>query len=104
MFTANTIAESMYSQIDGDGHTFLLMSEITDHKTDGTAVSKDDGLETMWNGQQRPRHTTRGWKLLVQWKDGSMSWVPLKDMKESHPIEVAEYAVVNNIVEEPAFA
>jgi hypothetical protein len=104
VFTANTIAESMYSQIDGDGHTFLLMSEITDHKTDGTAVSKDDGLETMRNGQQRPRHTTRGWKLLVQWKDSSMSWVPLKDMKESHPIEVAEYAVVNKIVEEPAFA
>jgi hypothetical protein len=25
-------------------------------------------------------------------------------MKESHPIEVAEYAVVNKIVEEPAFA
>jgi hypothetical protein len=54
------------------------MSEITDHETDGTAVSKDDGYEVMRNGQQRPRHTTRGWKLLVQWKDGSMSWVPLK--------------------------
>jgi hypothetical protein len=64
-------------------------------------VSKDDGYEVMWNGQQRPIHTTRGWKLLVQWKDGSMSWVPLKDMKESHPIEVAEYGVVNK---EPAFA
>jgi hypothetical protein len=99
------IAESMHSQIDGDGHTFLLlMSEITDHKTDGTAVSKNDGYKVMRNGQQRPRHTTRGWKLLIQWKDGSMSWVPLKDMKESHPIKVAEYAVVNKIVEEPAFA
>jgi hypothetical protein len=67
VFTVNIIAESMYSQINGDGHTFLLMSEITDHKTDGTAVSKDDGYEVMRNGQQRPRHTTRGWKLLVQW-------------------------------------
>jgi ribosomal protein L12E/L44/L45/RPP1/RPP2 len=98
VFTVNIIAERMYSQINGDGHTFLLMSEITDHKTDGTEVLKDDGYEVM-------RHTMRGWKLLVQWKDGSMSWVPLlKDMKESHPIEVAEYAVVNKIVEEPAFA
>jgi hypothetical protein len=69
------------------------MSEITDHKTDGMAVSKDDGFEVMWNGQQRPRHTMRDWKLvLIQWKDGSMSWVPVKDMKESpHPIEVVEY-------------
>jgi hypothetical protein len=31
--------------------------------------------------------------------------VPLKDLKESFPVQVAEYAVVNKIVEEPpAFA
>jgi hypothetical protein len=30
--------------------------------------------------------------------------VPLKDLKESFPIEVAEYAMVYKIVEEPAFA
>jgi hypothetical protein len=42
----------------------------------------------------------------VAWKDGLMSWVPppLKDLKESHPVEVAEYAIVNKILEEPAFA
>jgi hypothetical protein len=28
--------------------------------------------------------------------------VPLKDLKESFPVQVAEYAVVNKIVEEPA--
>ena len=104
VFTANTIAESMYSQVDGDGHAFVLMSEITDHKADGTAVSKDDGFEVTKDGQKRPRRTTRGWKLLVLWKDGSSSWVPLKDLKESHPVQVAEYALVNKIVEEPAFA
>ena len=47
--------------------------------------------------------TTKGWKLLCSWKDGSSSWVPLKDLKESNPIEVAEYAVANKISEEPAF-
>jgi hypothetical protein len=55
VFTVNTIAESMYSQVDGDGHSFLLMSEITDHKSDGTAVSKDDGFEVTPTGQRRPR-------------------------------------------------
>ena len=104
VFTANMIAESMYSQVDGDGHSFTLMSEITDHKSDGTAVSKDDGIEVTNSGQRRLRRTTRGWKLLVSWKDGSTSWVPLKDLKESHPVQVAEYALVNKILEEPAFA
>ena len=30
-------------------------------------------------------------------------WIELKDLKDSNPIEVAEYAVENRIVEEPAF-
>ena len=42
--------------------------------------------------------------LLVQWrKDGSISWENLKDLKASKPVEeVAEYAVANRLVEEPA--
>ena len=67
------------------------MDEIIDHKTDGSAVSKDDGFETTKNGQRRPRRTTKGWFLLVTWKDGSSDWVPVKDLKESYPVETAEY-------------
>ena len=44
------------------------------------------------------------WKLLRQWKDGTSTWVSLKDMKESFPVESAEYAVNNKIAEEPSFA
>ena len=101
--TANTIAENMYSQVDNQGREYLLLQEITDHKTDGSAVVKDDGFITSSTGQRRPRTTTRGWKLLVSWKDDSSSWVPLKDLKGSNPVEVAEYAVANKIAEEPAF-
>jgi hypothetical protein len=25
---------------------------------------------------------TKGWKLLIEWKDGMMDWLPLKDLKE----------------------
>jgi hypothetical protein len=42
--------------------------------------------------------------MLVEWKDGTTSWVFLKDFKESNPVEVAEYAVANSIASEPAFA
>jgi hypothetical protein len=37
-------------------------------------------------------------------KDGISSWIPLKDLKESNPVEAAEYAVANKIAGEPAFA
>ena len=42
--------------------------------------------------------------MLVQWKDGSTTWVSLKDMKESYPVQVAEYCVQYRISAEPAFA
>jgi hypothetical protein len=47
---------------------------------------------------------TQGWQLLCQWKDGTTNWVALKDMKNSYPVQVADYAVANCIDDEPAFA
>ena len=59
---------------------------------------------TTQSGQQRMRKSTIGWTLLVQWKDGSQSWLPLKIMKQTYPVEVAEYAMSTGIDREPAFA
>jgi hypothetical protein len=40
----------------------------------------------------------------VEWRDGSTSWLPLKQLKETNPVEVAEYAKANNKIDnEPAF-
>ena len=47
--------------------------------------------------------TTKGWKFLVRWMDGQESWIPLKDIKESYPIEVAEHVARHDLVSEPAF-
>jgi hypothetical protein len=47
---------------------------------------------------------TQGWKLLVEWKEGGSDWIPLKELKESYPVEVAEYTRANKILDEPAFA
>ena len=40
----------------------------------------------------------------MEWKDETTSWIPLKDLKESNPVEVAEYAAANKLLTEPAFA
>ena len=102
-YQANIIAENMYAQVDSEGHQFSILDEITDHKKDNTAIPISDGTIRGANGQEKPKKTTRGWSLLVQWKDGLMEWVRLNELKESNPIEVAECAVANRIAEEPAF-
>jgi len=101
-FAANTIAENIYSQVDEEGRQHVLLQEIIDHKTDGTAVAIDDKWIHHGSNKQL-RRTTQGWQLRVIWKDGSSSWEPLQNLKESNPIQVAEYAVANKIVEEAAF-
>jgi hypothetical protein len=41
--------------------------------------------------------------LCCQWKDDSTYWESLADLKKSHPIETAEYAVTKGLDHEPAF-
>ncbi|KAG7369925.1 reverse transcriptase RNA-dependent DNA polymerase [Nitzschia inconspicua] len=102
-YTANIIAENMMAQIDDEGQSYAIMREITDHRKDATAVPISDGTIRSRTGNERLKTTTRGWQLLVEWKDGGSDWIDLKDIKASNPLEVAEYAVANRLVEEPAF-
>ena len=44
-----------------------------------------------------------GWQIFCQWKDGSTSLEKLPELKESHPVQTAEFAVVQGIDHEPAF-
>ena len=66
------------------------------------AVSKANGTVAV-NGIAKPVITTKSWDMQVQWIDNSTSWVPLKLIKESNPVEVVEYALVNGFHHEPAF-
>jgi hypothetical protein len=102
-YFANVIAENMFAQVDSEGRQYLLLAEITDHRRNGLAVKASDGFVITRNGNKVPKKTTAGWELLVAWKDGSTDWLKLKDIKDSYPVQVAEYAVTNNIAHEPAF-
>ena len=55
-------------------------------------------------GQKRLQKTTVGWLLLIQWANELEAWVPLKDLKESHPCEAAEFAKARGIADKPEFA
>ena len=104
-YAANVIAENMLTQVDSDGYSLTMLDAIIDyHKDEAVAVPKNDSHVVTPRGQKRLRKTTVGWKLLVKWKDQSESWIPLKDLKESHPCETAEFARARSIADEPAFA
>ena len=102
--TANLIAENLLAQVDDEGHRHLLIDEIEDHKALPEAIPKDQGTYVAASGLPKPKRTTRGWILLVRWRDGSSNWTTLKDLKDSYPVQLADYAVANGIQDEPAFA
>jgi hypothetical protein len=101
-YAANIIAENIYSQVDDEGRQQMLLDEIVDHRTDEDAVAQNDGF-IIHNGRSSQKRTTKGWQLCVQWKDGSTSWERLADIKESYPVQAAEYAVARDLVPQPAF-
>ena len=102
-YAANTIAENMWAQVDNEGQQYLLLDQITEHRRHDSAVDKNDQYVVTKRGNKKLRQTTVGWDLCVLWRDGSEQWIPLKDLKESNPVEVADYAEANNIADEPAF-
>ena len=91
------------SQVDSEGHHYQVLIRVTYHKKYDNAIAKVDGFIKSSSGNLHQKRTTRGWKILVEWKDGSVDWVTLKDLKHSNPVEMSEYAVANEISYEPAF-
>ena len=91
--SANMIAENLFAQVDEEGNRMVLLDEIIDHRTNGKEVMQQDAFVKTSSGAKRRRQTTVRWELCVQWRDGSTTWVALKDMKESYPLQVAEYAI-----------
>ena len=96
-YTANLIAENMYVQVDDKGHQFQLHAEIQVHWKDGMAISKEERKIRSTNGTERDNIITRGWEVMVMWKDGSTYWIQLKYINDSHLLEVAQYEVTNRI-------
>ena len=86
---ANIIDENMMSQVDYERHHYQVLTEVTDHKNDDSAISKVDGFIKSSSGNLHRKSTTCGWKLLVEWKDGSVDWVPLKELKQYNLDELA---------------
>jgi hypothetical protein len=102
-YAANIIAENLLSQVDDEGFTITRLQSIVDHRKGDDALSNENAFTTNRLGVKRLRKSTVGWSLKFRWHDDSEQWVPLSVLKESNPVEVAEYATARNIATEPAF-
>jgi len=102
-YTANLIAENMITQVGPDGVRHNVNFEIVGHKKDETAVTKDDAFYYDKHGKKLRRQTTKGWTFMVEWKHGGCTWVPLRVLKATNPVELAEYSIAHDVHDEPAF-
>ena len=71
--------------------------------TNGTEIKESDAYITSSNGSKRRKETTKGWEVLIQWKDGISTWEKLKDAKESYPVQLAEYAITSGVSQKASF-
>ena len=97
--TANVIAESMYAQCDADGNEYLLLKALVD---DNKMISLIEQQTSIW-GKPVTWKKPVGWQICCQWKDASTSLEKLSKLKESHPVQTAEFAVVQGIDHKKGF-
>ena len=84
--TANVISAQMYAQCESEVNMYVMLDDLTDHRKSSKALSIEDQKATDSRGRDMMRHSTAGWKICCQWKDGSTSWEKLCDIKESHRV------------------
>ena len=76
--SVNTIAKNILSQVDKGVNRFMIFYEILDHRVDGTETMHQDDFIISKRGGKRQKDTTKGWEILIQWKDGSTTWESMK--------------------------
>ena len=86
-YASNIIAQNILNQVDSEGRHYQLFDKIIGHRTDGSESKVKRGCLS-----------TKGHQLHVEWKDGTIEWIPLKDMKELFPVETAEYVMTSRYV------
>ena len=77
-YSANLIDNNMQEKVNAEDHVWNMKKVILDYKKDAYAIEKEEIYTTTKYDQCRMQHTALGWKLLVQWKNRTEKWTPLK--------------------------
>ena len=92
-YSANRIAEAIYDNVDDNGTDELLFDSIIGHEHIPTQEQHDQNT-----------FSTQGWNICIAWKDGTSSWHTLADVKNSYPVQLAEYAIEYKLDKKRAFS
>ncbi len=101
-YSANIITEAIYNQVDDNGFDEVLFKDIIGHHKREQALTESEA-HNVTHADVAPIQTTKGWDICVEWHDGSSSWHPMNEIKNSFPLHLAEYAVKHSIQDEPDF-
>ena len=83
-YAENVIVNNIMSQLDSEEFSKIIMEYIVEHmKDEALAVSNTGCYIVPRRSKLLLRKSTVGWKLLVHWKYGSETWVPLKKLKNT---------------------
>ena len=91
-YVTNVIAESLLSNVDKERFDIGWIDEVVDHWKRDSALSTLESSVTT-ETTTKAVITTKGWDIQLKWKDGSVDWMPLSQVKEAISVELAEYAV-----------
>ena len=86
---ANLIADNIFVSVDEEVHRNMLLGSIDDSRTSGEYFRGKMHFLQFQNGTIHCNETTKGWEILIQWKDISTIWTKIKDVKDSYPVELA---------------
>ena len=82
--TNNIIAGNILSKVDSEGCHYQVVTKVTDHKRYDSAITKVEGFIRSSNGNLHWKRNNRGCIILVEWKEVSVDWFPLKYFKQSN--------------------
>ena len=94
----------MLAQCDANWFYTNSMATVLYHKLDGTSVPILEKYFTTKHVKRTMRHSTKGWSFHIKWGYGATLWVDLKYLKETNPVDIAEYATDHGNQDEPSFA
>ena len=92
----------MFAQCDEERNEYLLSEVLVDYHKDNKVISLAEQQTSIWDRPVTCK-TTAHWSICCQWKDGSTSWEKLSELKESHPVQTAVFAVALGTHQKLAF-
>jgi hypothetical protein len=99
--SANTVIEAIYNQVDEDGNDHYLFQDIIEHRKTNDVQNSNKTLDSQ---DDYRKCVNTGWEICVAWQDGSTSWHPMADVKNSFQVQLAKYAKPNKLDKELAFS